>query len=35
MKTLSTIADALRLPPSELIEDAEKLAEEEDPDPVH
>jgi DNA-binding XRE family transcriptional regulator len=34
MKTLSTIAEALRLPPSELIEDAEKLSEE-DPDPVH
>jgi hypothetical protein len=30
MKTLSTIADALRLPPSELIETAEKLAESEE-----
>jgi transcriptional regulator with XRE-family HTH domain len=30
MKTLSTIADALRLAPSELIEKAEKLAESED-----
>ena len=30
MKTLSTIAEALRLPPSELIETAEKLAESEE-----
>jgi transcriptional regulator with XRE-family HTH domain len=30
MKTLSTIADALRLPPSELIAAAEKLADQDD-----
>jgi len=28
MKTLSTIAEALRLPPSELVEAAERLADE-------